>query len=117
MGRGTVIQLFRHAQLVHIDIDPQQVGKRHEVELAVIADAKLALEGIGSALKPAQRKRIAGKRAQYLKEVIALKKQWEDEVELLSNSDCTPFNLQRPLLELRSTIESEAIIVVGIWSG
>ena len=109
-GRNSALS---HARLVHIDIDPQQVGKRHEVELAVIADAKLALEGIGSALKPAQRKHIAGKRAQYLKEVIALKKQWEDEVELLSNSDCTPFNLQRPLLELRSTIESEAIIVVG----
>jgi len=109
-GRNSALS---HAQLVHIDIDSQEVGKRHQVELAIIADAKLALEGIGSALKPGQRKHIAGKRSQYLKEVIALRKQWEDEVEQLSSSECAPVNLQRPLLELRNTLEREAIIVVG----
>ncbi len=102
-----------HACLVHIDIDAKQIGKRHDVDLAIVADAKLALDAIGSAITAAQRTQLATRRAPYLKEIIALRQQWDEQVELLSNSDCAPFNLQRPLLELRNWIESDAIIVVG----
>ncbi len=39
--------------LVHIDIDPEEVGKNYPVNVGIIGDAKLSLRALAEALKPA----------------------------------------------------------------
>ena len=38
------------AKLIQIDIDPQEIGSNYPVEVGIVADAKLALEALTSAL-------------------------------------------------------------------
>jgi acetolactate synthase-1/2/3 large subunit len=36
---------------IHVDIDPSEIGRQYPVKIAVVADARLTLEGLGQALR------------------------------------------------------------------
>lgn len=98
---------FPPAKLIHIDIDPHEIGKIYPTDVGILADAKPAVAAIVDSLgaKP--------DRTQYLAEVAERKAQWENELATRRDTDRFPFTLQRPLAALRNVMDRDGIVVVG----
>jgi acetolactate synthase-1/2/3 large subunit len=104
-GRGPVIQVdFAHAS---------SVG---QVELGIEADTRSALAALANSMSVPQRKAISLQRTAYLKHMNELRADWESRLDEGRADESSPFIVQRPLAELRSVLERDAIVVVGAGS-
>ncbi|MCA7924627.1 thiamine pyrophosphate-binding protein [Burkholderia cenocepacia] len=95
-------------KLIHIDIDPHEIGKNYPVAVGIVADAKYALAHIVEALEG-----DAAERGEYLAEIAAHKAEWEAKLATRRDSDRFPFTSQRPLGALRKIFPRDTIVVVG----
>lgn len=96
------------SKLIHIDIDPQEIGKNYPAEVGIVADARVVVSQIADAL--------AGEspnRAEYLFELEAKMSEWEAQLSARRDSDRFPFTSQRPLGALRKVMPRNGIIVAG----
>jgi acetolactate synthase-1/2/3 large subunit len=100
-------------RLIHIDIDPAEIGRNYQTELGVIADAKVALTELAAAARgrkrvprPGMRKRIARERREF-------GDLWRDEW----SSDQFPLRPERILSELRKAVPEDGFIVTDVgWN-
>ena len=113
---GGPVSALAHAQLIQIDIDAQEIGRNHRVEIGINADSRSALTDLCSCISPAKRKSLSLKRSAYLKELFTLREDWEACLVPDNTNDSSPFIVQRPLAELRQVLERDAIVVVGAGS-
>lgn len=99
------------ARYIHIDIDPQEIGRNYEPELRIVADAKRALKALCDELakrdlskrqraRPALEKRIAEGRAAHVKEV-------GEAVAM----DKTPVRPERIMADLEQLLTEDDIVV------
>ena len=96
------------AKLIHIDIDPHEIGKNYPAEVGIVADAQRTVAAIldASPSTPVERH-------EYLAELAERQREWETMLAERRDSDRFPFTSQRPLGALRSLLPRDAIIVVG----
>lgn len=99
------------AKLIHIDVDPYEIGKNYPAEVGIVADAGPASAALRDAVgaKPP----IPRARDEFLSELDRLKVDWRDKEAQRLNSDQFPFTSQRPLRDLRRALPRDGIIVVG----
>ena len=96
------------SRLIHIDVDPQEIGKNYPADVGIAADARVTLELLMGALGPNGVDRTA-----YLTELAVAKADWEIQLAERRDSDRYPFTSQRPLGVLRKVLPRDAIIVAG----
>lgn len=48
---GKISEFAPHAQIIHIDIDPAEIGKVREAQVPIVGDLKIVLHGINEALE------------------------------------------------------------------
>jgi acetolactate synthase-1/2/3 large subunit len=101
------------AKLIHIDLDPREIGKNYETEVGIVADAKVTLETILSMVSDADSKKALGKRERFLADVAKAKADWIALVSPRENSRETPFTSQRPIVALRKVLDRNGIVVAG----
>jgi acetolactate synthase-1/2/3 large subunit len=97
-------------KLVHVDIDPTEIGKNYPVEVGIVGDAKVVLGQLIETLKTM----LKVKRYQdtaFFKTIQEAKKEWEKKLEPLRTSDKQPMTLSRFLYELRKVLDRDAIVV------
>ncbi|MET3290579.1 UNVERIFIED_CONTAM: acetolactate synthase-1/2/3 large subunit [Brevibacillus sp. OAP136] len=104
---------FPPAKLIHIDIDPQEIGKNYPTEVGIVADAKLALQDLLQAFTTADIEAMAANRADYYQEIERQKQEWERIISARRESNESPMTSQRPLAELRKVLPRDGIVVVG----
>jgi acetolactate synthase-1/2/3 large subunit len=104
---------FPPGKLVHIDLDPREIGKTYPTEVGIVADARVALEAILALVSDAESQKIVARNAKFLADVKKAKADWRAQVEPRENSHETPFTSQRPLVALRSVLKRDGIVVVG----
>jgi acetolactate synthase-1/2/3 large subunit len=100
-------------RLIHIDVDPAEIGRNFQTELGVIADAKNALGMIAAAAKALPcpdrgdlHQRIAKGRAEFASN-------WRDQW----NSDQYPMRPERILGEVRKALPEDGILVTDVgWN-
>jgi acetolactate synthase-1/2/3 large subunit len=96
-------------KLIHIDIDPYEIGKNYPVEVGIAADAKPALADLVQAVD----KRSDDAAADHLRTLDALKADWAQKIAGRTDSAEFPFTSQRPLRDLRRAMDRDGIIVAG----
>jgi len=96
------------SRLIHIDIDPHEIGKNYPVTVGICADAKHALAQLLSALDGE-----TADRPEYMKTLKQAQDQWEEKLSSRRDSDRFPFTSQRPLGALRKIFPRNTIVVVG----
>ena len=104
---------FPPGKLIHIDLDPREIGKTYPTEVGIVADAKVALEALLSMLSDADSKKALAKRDKFLADVAKAKADWRALVGPREESRETPFTSQRPLMALRKVLARDGIVVVG----
>ncbi len=100
-------------RLMHIDIDPAEIGRNFPTEFGVVADAKLALGSLAEAARncgPSTRDGVRARISAGRKEFAA---NWAHQ----RGSDQFPMRPERILAELRAAVPEDGFIVTDVgWN-
>jgi len=96
------------AKLVHLDIDPAEIGKNYPVEVALVGDAKAGLASLLAAVE--DRRPDPVEENDYTREIRDLRKAWTGETAALRGSDAVPMTMSRLLAEARAAIPMDAVV-------
>jgi acetolactate synthase-1/2/3 large subunit len=95
--------------VIHIEIEPTEIGRTTRTELALTGDARLALEDLATALGSG--KSAAAKRASYLAEIPVRMTEWRQGAADRMESKESPINVGRLMGELNKIMPKDAILV------
>ncbi len=99
-------------KLIHIDLDPAEIGKNYPVQVGIIADAKQALRELATWLKGnADPKDYMN--TDYYREIQDLKAEWFGMISEFRYSDRVPVTISRFIKELQEFLPEEAIVVTS----
>jgi acetolactate synthase-1/2/3 large subunit len=93
--------------LIHVDIDPLELGRNFTTRLGVVADARLALAALTQALREAGYT-PRGARAEEVKEALDA---WERDNDASERSTAIPIQPARLIHEIRPFINADTILV------
>jgi acetolactate synthase-1/2/3 large subunit len=96
-------------KLIHLDVDPYEIGKNYPAEVGIVADAKPALDALANLVSP----RSEEDAADQLRDLEAGKAEWQSSIGRRTDSSEFPFTSQRPLRDLRRVLDRDAIVVAG----
>jgi acetolactate synthase-1/2/3 large subunit len=99
------------AKLIHIDVDPYEIGKTYPTEVGIVADARTAVSALADAV--GERRAAPPSREAFLADLQRLKEDWTEKEAARLDSDQFPFTSQRPLRDLRRVLPRDGIVVVG----
>lgn len=91
--------------LIHLDIDPNEIGKNYPCDVGIVGDAKSGLSAICDAIGKTKSKR------KYRKEIAKLKEKWFKSIADFRESNCVPMTISRLLKECRDFLDRDAIVV------
>mgnify|MGYP001426834131 FL=1 len=103
---------------IHIDIDPEVLGRNYPLEVGIMADAKMALTEM---MKFADETMVE-KRISWVEEVQGYCRDWYDEFRQLLQSDNIPIRPERVCHDLSLNLPDNSFVVVdtghgGMWMG
>ncbi|MDH5443141.1 MAG: biosynthetic-type acetolactate synthase large subunit [Candidatus Hadarchaeaceae archaeon] len=104
---GDVSSFAPKAKIIHIDIDPVEIGKNVRVDLPIIGDAKRALTAIIKGLRSHARR---GRTSKWIRRVKKLRKDLAPRMDY----DEIPIKPQRVIKEIMSVLDENAIIVTEV---
>jgi len=101
------------ARLMHIDIDPAEIGRNFPTELGVVADAKLALGSLAAAARGTKHRVRGDVRARISLGRREFAANWAHH----RGSDQFPLRPERILAELRKAVPEDGFIVTDVgWN-
>jgi len=104
-------------RLVHLDLDPAEIGKNYPVEVGIVADARAGLASLVEWLRAngqgGQGQVLPLRRGAYFAEIQRRREEWLAQVRKLASSDHVPVTISRLIAELRAFLERDAIVVTS----
>jgi acetolactate synthase-1/2/3 large subunit len=101
------------SKLIHVDIDPREIGKNYPVEVGIVADISLALEDMNAGISDEQARKAYEKRSQHHDRLASLWAEWNTLMEPRRSHDKIPTTMLRTLRELRKVLPRHGIVTVG----
>ena len=101
------------SRLIHIDIDPQNIGRSYPAEIGIVADLKQALIDLRAGISKQQGAAAWKARAPWLEEIAARKKAWQRALATRVNASGTPASMLAVFVRLRRALPAEAVVTVG----
>ena len=102
-------------KLIHVDIDPDEIGRNYPVALGLMADVRTFLRQVLGELDA--RKNVAdgaAKRKKWLATIDGYRKEWEAFIAPGFLDDSSPINPQRAAREIDTALPADAIMVSDI---
>jgi len=93
-------------ELIHIDIDENEIGKNYPCKVGIVADAKSALAHIIEGIKSSPKT----DRIHYTLEIQHLVNEWFESMREFREYNKTPTSISRMLKELREFLDDDAIV-------
>ena len=94
----------RDVKVIHIDVDPTELGKNYPGTIGLLGDARTIAEQLSAAASKATR-------PEWRAEVSGYVKAMEDEYNVLKASDSIPMRPDRLCAELNKVLPDDAILV------
>lgn len=98
------------SKLIHVDIDPAEIGRNFRPELGIVSDAKLFLQQ----LLAAPRSATNATRSNWLKRIAGWQKRWKEATAAPRASDAVPIRPERAVAELRRVVPPDGIVMVDV---
>ena len=100
-------------KLIHVDIDPQELGRNYPVSVGILGDVRTVLRQLYEA---ALRRGVAGRldRRPWLERVGGWRRKWEAYLAEYRHSEAVPIRPERLLADLRSVLPEEAIVLADV---
>ncbi|WP_244540597.1 thiamine pyrophosphate-binding protein [Hyphomicrobium sp. CS1BSMeth3] len=102
-------------KLIHVDIDPEEIGRNYPVALGLMADVRTFLRQVLAEI--ATRKTVDAKldaRKKWLAAIDGYRKEWDAFVAPGFSDDRSPINPQRAAHEIDRCLPEDAILVSDI---
>ncbi|MCA3104703.1 MAG: thiamine pyrophosphate-binding protein, partial [Rhodocyclaceae bacterium] len=104
--------------VIHLDIDPRELGRNYPVQVGLLGDAKVVLQQMieaATGTKPTPRKA-------WLDHIQSLVAGWRADTDGHRNSDVVPMRPERVCREIGEMLPANAVMVCdtghsGIWTG
>ena len=105
---GRVSEFAKHATIVHVDIDPSEINKVKQANIAVIADVKAVLQGL---IKKFKTHKPAPEMEQWHQNI----NQWKEDMPMEYGMESPHITPQYAIHELwKATKDRETIITTGV---
>ncbi len=102
-------------RLIHVDIDPDEIGRNYPVALGLMADVRTFLGQLHAELDRRMGKgEVPAERAPWLDAIAGYRKEWDDFIAPGFKQDTTPINPQRAAREIDQVLPEDAILVSDI---
>src|SRR5882724_4733769 len=102
-------------KLIHVDIDPDEIGRNYPVALGLMADVRTFLRQVLTELDARKLDDArSGARENWLKAIDGYRKEWDAQVASGFKDDATPINPQRAAYEIDRALPDDAIMVSDI---
>ena len=99
-------------RLIHVDIDPQEIGRNYPPTLGVIADTAELAAGLLDLITPDD---VPGeRRAAWLAETLAWKRQWEADLAVRQADPAVPIRPDRLVAELQRVLPEDANVLADV---
>jgi acetolactate synthase-1/2/3 large subunit len=102
-------------KLIHVDIDPEEIGRNYPVALGLMADVRTFLRQIHAELdRRSSTSAKAAARKKWLAQIDTYRKEWDKFVAPGFTDDSTPVNPQRAALEIDKGFGPMGFGVAGV---
>jgi acetolactate synthase-1/2/3 large subunit len=101
--------------ILHVDVDPKEIGNNYPTAVGLVGDAKLALSDLLEALSASQGQRRPNEAR--LAEISTQAREWWEAVHPKMESDSTPIKPQRVMKDLIDALPSDSVIVADAGTG
>ena len=102
-------------QLIHVDIDPEEIGRNYPVTLGLMADVRTFVRQLLAELSARNiASKPAGPRRKWLADIDTYRKTWNTFVAPGMIDESTPINPQRAAVEIDKALPEDAILVSDI---
>ena len=106
---------FPPTKLIHIDIDPAEIGRNYPVAIGAIADLRQALKALNRAASKLAPEGV--KREKLVTEMAANRKTFVAGNEKAMRSDAYPMRPERILADVRAALPRDALITTDVgWN-
>jgi acetolactate synthase-1/2/3 large subunit len=99
-------------QLIHVDIDPAEIGRNYPPALGIVANAKDVLEQLHAAARG--RGLSSGTHTAWRGQIATWRQEWEAHVAPGRGSGAVPIHPQRLLAELRRALPADGILLSDV---
>ena len=99
------------AKLIHIDIDPSEIGKNYPAEVGIVGHAKRALADLNKIVKGKGPKDFT--RTAFSKDIEKFRAAWLRHVARLQKKKLSPVGISAALAEIREAAARDAFIVTS----
>lgn len=94
-------------KFVQVDVKPSNIGKRHHVDVGILADAKSTLQAMLKIAKP-----VASR--PFYDALVADKKNWNEWLTKFVDEDKTPLNVDSVFEQINRIADDDAIFSVDV---
>lgn len=101
------------SKLIHIDIDPQTIGRTYPAEIGIVADLKQALTDLQAGVSKSESKDAWDARAPWLDKIAARKRAWKGTLAKRVGATGMPASMLAVLQRLQQALPPDAVITVG----
>jgi len=102
-------------KLIHVDIDPEEIGRNYPVTLGLMADVRTFVRQLLAELAAREiASKPAGPRRKWLADIDTYRKMWNTFVAPGMIDESTPINPQRAAVEIDKALPEDAILVSDI---
>jgi acetolactate synthase-1/2/3 large subunit len=95
-------------KLIHVDIDPQEIGRNYPTELGIVGDAREVLRQL---LELAHKQGPRRESSPWHEQVAAYKEEWTNFIEQEKASDAIPIDPRRLIKELRAVAPDDTLMI------
>jgi acetolactate synthase-1/2/3 large subunit len=102
-------------KLIHIDIEPSEIGRNYPVEIGAVADLKMALSVLNRSARKLYPEGIL--KPQLAEEITKQREEFKTRNREMESSDAFPMMPERILAELREVLPRDAVITTDVgWN-
>ncbi|MEZ5101038.1 MAG: thiamine pyrophosphate-binding protein [Thermoleophilia bacterium] len=95
-------------RLIHVDLDPQEIGRNYPTELGIVGDAREVLKQL---LELADRKGARSSAQGWVETVEGYKAEWRNFIEPELASDAHPIDPRRAIGDLRRAMPDDTLMI------
>ena len=95
-------------KLIHVDIDPQEIGRNYPTELGIVGDVREVLKQL---LQFAEQQGPKRDRSPWHDQVESYKEEWSNFIEQEKASDAVPIDPRRVIKELRAAAPENTLMI------
>jgi acetolactate synthase-1/2/3 large subunit len=104
---GLIPEFAKNAKIIHIDVDPAEIGKNVDVDVPIVGDAKIVLNNL---IKVVEKKVKNINHTEWLNHVLNFKKSCIPRLSF----DETPLKPQQVIKELSEAITDDTIVTTDV---